>query len=107
MKKLLMQRSTSYKDVPANVIQELEKLSRDLGVDTKKIVGLFDKFMTISRQTSSSVTMEDVEAFAKEQKVLLTKTKTSSVFSKTEWDEYVSSNTNCTCYLRFLLFDDF
>ena len=89
MKKLLMQRSTSYKNVPSDVIQELVTLSRDLGVDAKKIAGLFDKFMTISRQSSSSVTMEDVEAFAAEQTVLLKRTNNSSVFAKTEWDECV------------------
>ena len=89
MKKLLMQRSTSYKNVATDVIQELVKLSQDLHVDEKKIVGLFDKFMTISRQASSSVTMDDVEAFAMEQTVLLKRTKNSSVFAKTEWDEYV------------------
>lgn len=98
LKKLLMQRSTAYKDVPADVIQELAKLSENLGMETKKIAGVFDKFMTISRQQSSSVTMDDVEAFAKEQTVLSTKTKTSSVFAKTEWDEYVLYRIVLRCY---------
>ncbi len=89
MKTLLMQRSTSYKNVTTDVIQELVKLSQDLDVDPKKIAGSFDKFMAISRQASSSVTMDDVEAFATEQTVLLKKTKNISVFAKTEWDECV------------------
>lgn len=89
LKKLLMQRSTVYKNVPADVVQELSKLTQDMGVESKKIVGLFDKFMTVSRQNSTSVTLDDVEAFSKEQTVLLAKTKSSSVFAKTEWDEYV------------------
>jgi hypothetical protein len=89
LKKLLMQRSTLYKNISSDVVFELSKLSDDMGVESKKIVGLFDKFMTVSRQNSTSVTLDDVEAFAKEQTVLLAKTKSSSVFAKTEWDEYV------------------
>lgn len=89
MKKLLMQRSTLYKNVPTDVIQELVKLSNDLDLDAKNIARSFDKFMAISRQASSSVTMDDVEAFATEQTLLLKKTKNNYVFAKTEWDECV------------------
>eukprot|EP00889_Picochlorum_renovo_P008632 jgi/Picre1/35662/NNA_003123.t1 len=87
LKKLLMQRSTVYKDIPTDVVEELGKLAKDMGLETKKLVGLFDKFMTVSRQSNTSVCLEDVDAFAREQAVLLSKSKAKSVFAKTEWDE--------------------
>lgn len=89
LKKLLMQRSTVYKDIPTDVVEELGKLAKDMGLETKKLVGLFDKFMTVSRQSNTSVCLEDVDAFAREQAVLLSKSKAKSVFAKTEWDECV------------------
>lgn len=49
IKKLLMQRSTLYKDAPPEVVQELDKLSHSLHLDAKQIVGLFDKYMTVNR----------------------------------------------------------
>jgi len=49
IKKLLMQRSTLYKDAPPEVVQELDKLSHSFNLDAKQIVGLFDKYMTVNR----------------------------------------------------------
>jgi hypothetical protein len=49
IKKLLMQRSTLYKDAPPEVVQELDKLSHSINLDAKQIVGLFDKYMTVNR----------------------------------------------------------
>lgn len=89
LKKLLMQRSTVYKDISTDVVEELGKLAKDMRLETKKLVGLFDKFMTVSRQSNTSVCLEDVDAFAREQAVLLSKSKAKSVFAKTEWDECV------------------
>ena len=49
MKRMLVQRSTLYKTVGSDVIEELVKLANVYGVDGKKIVTMFDKFMTVSR----------------------------------------------------------
>lgn len=55
VKKLLMQRSTLYKDVSADVVEELLRMGDKFGMDVKKVVSAFDKFMTVSRYVNASV----------------------------------------------------
>ena len=55
VKKLLMQRSTLYKDVSADVVEELLRVGDKFGMDVKKVVSAFDKFMTVSRYVNASV----------------------------------------------------
>lgn len=88
IKKLLMQRSTLYKGIEAPVLDEISKIARSLSLEPKKIVGLFDKFMTISRMNSTSVTMEDVTAFQNSPAVLANKTNATTVFqTRTDWED--------------------
>ena len=88
IKKLLMQRSTLYKGIEAPVLDEISKIARSLSLEPKKFVGLFDKFMTINRMNSTSVTMDDVTAFQNSPAVLAKKTNATSVFqTKTDWEE--------------------
>jgi DNA polymerase alpha subunit B len=101
IKKLLMQRSTVYKDISPNVVRELAKISKDIDVESKKIVGMFDKFVAISRQSSASVTMDDVEAFAKEQAVLLNKARAGNVFAaKTDWEDMDISKNSISSIIK-------
>ncbi len=88
IKKLLMQRSTLYKGIEAPVLDEISKIARSLSLEPKKFVGLFDKFMTINRMNSTSVTMDDVTAFQNSPAVLAKRTNATSVFqTRTDWEE--------------------
>lgn len=49
MKRLLTQRSTLYKNVMSDVVSELVELARKYDVDSKRIVIMFDKYMTLTR----------------------------------------------------------
>ena len=88
IKKLLMQRSTLYKGIEAPVLNEISKIALSLSLEPKKIVALFDKFMTINRMNSTSVTMEDVTAFQNSPSVLAKKTNATTVFqTRTDWED--------------------
>ena len=102
IKKLLMQRSTLYKGISSDIISEISTLATDLQLEPKKIVGLFDKFMTINRMNSTSVTMEDVAAFQSSQAVQLKKSNASTVFAaKTSWEDMdVSSMAKTSTDIR-------
>lgn len=48
------------------------------------------------RQDNDSVSVDDVDAFGKEQEIIFSKSKANSVFSRQEWDEYVCAHVRCT-----------
>ncbi len=49
IKRLLLLRSTNYKDVELESLERLSNLADQQGVTTTSLAGAFDKFMTVSR----------------------------------------------------------
>ena len=88
IKKLLLQKGTLYRSIDGSIISSLATLGNDLQLDSKNVVALFDKFMTINRMNSTSVTTDDYAAFCSSQAILAKKANATSVFAaKTDWED--------------------
>ena len=88
LKKLLCQRGTLYRQCQPSVISSLSALGTELQLDSKKVVALFDKFMTIHRMNAESVSDADFEAFSSSSAILAKKANATTVFAaKTDWED--------------------
>jgi DNA polymerase alpha subunit B len=94
IKKSLQIRSTLYKSIDASSLSQLSTIAEVNGLDAKALSAAFDKFMTVHRQDSSSVSTSDIEMFRNQY----TKTATnngkslaaargSNLFHKGSWED--------------------
>jgi hypothetical protein len=94
IKKSLQIRSTLYKSIDASSLSQLSTIAEVNGLDAKALSAAFDKFMTVHRQDSASVSTSDIEMFRNQY----TKTATnngkslaaargSNLFHKGSWED--------------------
>ncbi|KAL4552225.1 hypothetical protein Ndes2526B_g06451 [Nannochloris sp. 'desiccata'] len=86
IRKALLMRSTMYRDIQEDVLSSLASLAETHSLDAKSLASKLDRFITVSRPDSSFVSIEDIQAFGKEQSASKAKVA-SNVFAKQSWED--------------------
>ena len=91
IKKNLLFRSTLYKNINNSLLSQLSTIAEQHGLEAKALAAAFDKFMTVQRQESQSVTDSDIESFradyAKASCKSLAAARGSNLFVKGSWED--------------------
>lgn len=95
IKKSLQIRSTLYKSIDASSLSQLSTIAEVNGLDAKALSAAFDKFMTVHRQDSTTVSTSDIEMFtnqytktaANNSGKSLAAARGSNLFHKGSWED--------------------